>query len=56
MPSRRQNPPDCGTVDGDFFAILIQQLYPLLQRVELLYQDSEKIAVNSAAIGRILAT
>ncbi len=30
--------------------------HPLQQRVELLYQDSEKIAVNSAAIGRILAT
>jgi uncharacterized membrane protein YccC len=29
--------------------------HPLQQRVELLYQDSEKIAVNSAAIGRILA-
>ncbi|AMP15970.1 FUSC family protein [Collimonas pratensis] len=29
--------------------------HPLQQRMELLYQDSEKIAVNSAAIGRILA-
>jgi uncharacterized membrane protein YccC len=29
--------------------------YPLQRRVEQLYEDTEKIAVNSAAIGRILA-
>jgi hypothetical protein len=43
-------------IDGRVQAEKWSAWHSLHQRLELLYQDSEKIAVNSAAIGRILAT